>query len=135
MKEIQAVEMKEGSPRGDREKSVEVSLVAQRRRHSSQYKLRILDEVDRAGSGEIGLILRREGLYSSYLAKWREWRSGMNSKKQGKKTESKGAEFRRLEKENAKLKLKLAKAVAMLDLQKKASAIWELADEQSETDS
>lgn len=101
---------------------VEVVGTAGRRRFTDGFKRRILDEVDRARPGEIGLILRREGLYSSQLTKWRNGRSGM-TKKDGRKATVSRAEFERVVKENAKLKLKLRKAEAMLDLQKKAAAI------------
>jgi transposase-like protein len=113
---------------------VEVVGVAQRRRFPAAYKRRILDEVDRAGHGEIGLILRREGLYSSQLSKWRDWRNGMTSKKKGsQKTSEIRAENQRLQKENARLKLKLRKAEAMLDLQKKAAEILRYDDETAES--
>ena len=59
----------------------------------------------------------------------------MTRKSRVKKSSGKSGTDRRLEKENAKLKLKLAKAEAMLELQKKAAAIWAMEDEQSETDS
>ena len=99
-------------------------VVARRRRFTGEYKRRILDETDRARQGEIGLILRREGLYSSQLSKWRQWRSGMTTpKKTGGKDVIDRAAYERLEKENAKLKLKLRKAEAMLELQKKALAL------------
>lgn len=104
--------------------SREVVGVARRRRFSSDYKRRILEEVDRARPGEIGLILRREGLYSSQLASWRKWRSGMTSKKKNRgKDVVDLAAYQRLEKENGRLKLKLRKAEAMLELQKKAAEI------------
>ena len=102
--------------------SVEVIGTAQRRRFSEAFKRRILDEVDRARAGEIGLILRREGLYSSQLAAWRHWRSGMTNKPGPKQTVPR-AEFERVVKENAKLKLQLRKAEAMLALQKKAAEL------------
>jgi transposase-like protein len=116
-------------------KSVEVAAVARRRAFGAEYKRRILAEADRAGPGEIGLILRREGLYSSHLSNWRRGRSGMAKRKKSKKSGNRSAEEKRQAKEIARLKLKLAKAEAMLDLQKKAAAIWDLADEKSETDS
>ena len=48
----------------------EVVLQAKRRQFSAQYKLRILEEADRCTErGQIGELLRREGLYSSYLSK------------------------------------------------------------------
>jgi transposase len=116
--------------------SVEVVGVAGRRRFTAAYKRRILDEVGRAGRGEIGLILRREGLYSSQLSQWRDWRNGMTSKKKdsGLTNELK-TEVQRLEKENARLKLKLRKAEAMLDLQKKAAEILSYDDESERSDS
>ena len=113
----------------------EVVGVAKRRTHSAAYKRRILDEVDRARPGEIGLILRREGLYSSQLAVWRKWRSGVASKKKTNKESELLADYKRLEKENARLKLKLRKAEAMLDLQKKAHEIMGYDDESEESSS
>lgn len=116
--------------------SVEVAAVARRRSFTSEYKRRILDEADRAGPGETGLILRREGLYSSHLSNWRRWRKGMARKKSAKKkVEGKSANEKRLEKENAKQALRIRKLEAMLELQKKAAEVWDLADEKSETDS
>ena len=116
--------------------SVEVVGVAGRRRFPAAYKRRILDEVGRAGRGEIGLILRREGLYSSQLSRWRDWRNGMTSKKKGSGlTNELKTEVQRLEKENARLKLKLRKAEAMLDLQKKAAEILSYDDESDGSDS
>ncbi|RLE17766.1 MAG: IS3 family transposase, partial [Acidobacteria bacterium] len=51
----------------------EVSEKATRRRFSAKYKLRILAEIDACREkGQTGAILRREGLYSSNLTKWRE---------------------------------------------------------------
>ncbi len=107
--------------------SAEVVGVARRRSFSDAYKRRLLDEVDRARLGEIGLILRREGLYSSQLAQWRTWRNGMTTaKKSPQRTSDLRTEVQRLEKENARLQLKLRKAEAMLELQKKAAEILSL---------
>ena len=114
--------------------SVEVIGPARRRRFTDAFKRRILDEVERARPGEIGLILRREGLYSSQLAKWRSWRSGM-TKKPGLKQTVPRAEFERVVKENARLKLKLRKAEAMLALQKKAAEILGYDDANDGSDS
>ncbi len=124
-----------GTAAGAVAESVEVASVGRRRTFSAEYKRRILDEADRAGPGELGLLLRREGLYSSHLSNWRTGRRGMTRKSRVKKSSGKSGTDRRLEKENARLKLKLAKAEAMLELQKKASAIWAMEDERSETDS
>ncbi len=119
----------------DVEAGTEVVGVAKRRTFSAAYKRRILDEVDRARPGEIGLILRREGLYSSQLGNWRKWRSGVTSKKKTGKDVVDMAAYKRLEKENAKLKLKLRKAEAMLDLQKKAAEILSYDEEKEGSDS
>ena len=113
----------------DAETGVEVVGVAKRRAFSAAYKRRILDEADRAQPGEIGLILRREGLYSSQLATWRKWRSSVTSKKKTGKEVVDIAAYKRLEKENGKLKLKLRKAELMLELQKKAQELLSYDDE------
>jgi transposase-like protein len=117
------------------EVGTEVVGVARRRTFSAAYKRRILDEADRARPGEIGLILRREGLYSLQLATWRKWRSGVTSNKKTSKAAELLSENRRLEKENAKLKLKLRKVEAMLELQKKAQEILGYDDEIEESSS
>ena len=126
-------EMVDGPRRAETE--TEVVGVAKRRVFTGAYKRRILDEVDRARPGEIGLILRREGLYSSHLAGWRKVRGGMSSKKKSREEAVDMAAYRRLEKENARLKLKLRKAEAMLELQKKAHEILGYDDETESSDS
>ncbi len=116
--------------------STEVVGVGRRRAFSDAYKRRLLDEVDRARPGEIGLILRREGLYSSQLAKWRTWRNGMTAGMKGRQMSGNlRIEVQRLEKENARLKLKLRKAEAMLELQKKAAEILGYDNESDGSDS
>ena len=54
--------------------SPEVLEKAQRRLYTAEYKLRILQETDTCSEGQIGAILRREGLYSSHLTTWRRQR-------------------------------------------------------------
>jgi transposase len=116
--------------------ATEVVGVARRRSFSDAFKRRLLDEVGRARPGEIGLILRREGLYSSQLAQWRDWRNGVMATKKGtQRTRDLRVENERLEKENARLKLRLRKAAAMLELQKKAAEILGYDDETSGSDS
>lgn len=119
----------------DAEVGTEVVGVGKRRTFSAGFKRRILEEVDRARTGEIGLILRREGLYSSQLAVWRKRRSGVASKKKTAKDVVDLATYKRLEKENAKLKLKLRKAELMLELQKKAHEVLGYDDETEESSS
>ena len=57
--------------------SAEVPAVGRKRRHSEAYKLRILEEADACKRGELGAVLRREGLYHSTIIKWRTWRDTM----------------------------------------------------------
>ena len=127
--------MEENTIRADVGSSAEVVGVARRRVFSAEYKRRILEEVDRARPGEIGLILRREGLYSSQLGNWRKWRSGVKEKKRPSKGTEEQEKIKELEKENARLKLKLRKAEAMLDLQKKAAEILAYDEEKEGSDS
>jgi transposase-like protein len=133
---LEDIEMEDVAIRqSDVDVGTEVAGVARRRVFSAAHKRRILEEVDRARPGEIGLILRREGLYSSQLAAWRKWRSGVTSKKKTGKEAELLSENKRLEKENAKLRLKLRKAEAMLELQKKAQEIMGYDDETEESSS
>ncbi len=77
----------------------EVVVKAKRRQHSAEYKLRILREVDECkGKGEVGALLRREGLYSSLVSKWREQRergglTGLSEHRRGPKVDANAVEL------------------------------------------
>lgn len=123
-------------PSPEQKPDPEVLPQARRRTFSASYKRRILDQVDECSeSGEIGALLRREGLYSSYLTKWRQQRedgilSGLNPKKRGRKKESINPLARRVEtqeREIARLKKKLEHAEVIIDFQKKASELMGIA--------
>ena len=106
------------------EASSEVVARAQRRRFSAEYKLRILQEADRCAPGELGALLRREGLYSSNLSKWRRQRqagqlAGLRPNKRGRKVDARAQEVTRLERENARLQVQLERAEAIIETQKK----------------
>ena len=107
----------------------EVVPVARRRQFSRAYKLRILAEVARCQRGEVGALLRREGLYSSMLSKWRQQQAAgkldrpSGSQEQKAKDQAKG--LRRLQRENARLHAQLAKAEAIIEVQKKLSTLLE----------
>lgn len=112
--------------------SPELSERPRRRSFTAQDKLRILAETDRAaGSGGIGAILRREGLYSSTLTGWRKARdAGANGALAPAKRGPKIAEPNPLaadlvatQKENARLALQLARAETIIDIQKKVAAL------------
>ena len=111
----------------------EVQAQKTRRRFTAKYKLQILTEVDSCTQqGEIGALLRREGLYSSYLTLWRKQRkegtlNGVAQKRGRKPAQNKQEQKRiaELERENAKLRDRLKKAETIIDVQKKISKILE----------
>jgi len=98
---------------------------AERRRFSAEYKLRILTEADRCSEqGQIGALLRREGLYASHLTTWRRQRDqGALSQKRGRKPDPHAAEIKRLEHENERLRLRLERAERIIDVQKKLAQL------------
>lgn len=119
----------------------EVLPRAERRQFSGRYKLRILEEVDRCTErGQIGALLRREGLYSSHLSKWRQQRAqgqlqALSAQKRGRKAqEVDGDEFARLQRENERLRARLEQAELIIDVQKKLSRLLGLPVENTETE-
>lgn len=105
----------------------EVAERPKRRRFTAEYKLRILREADACKrDGDLGALLRREGLYSSHLTTWRRQRdaiakAGLKARKRGPKAKAVDPRVKQLERENARLKRRLARVELMLDIQKKAS--------------
>jgi transposase len=109
----------------------EVAVKALRRRFSAEYKLRILEEAETCSSGEIGALLRREGLYSSHLTTWRHQReagqlAGLAAKKRGPKPNREAEELKRLRKENERLQVRLQQAEAIIEAQKKLAQLFDL---------
>ena len=96
-----------------------------RRRFRAEYKLRILREADACrGDGDVGALLRREGLYSSHLVSWRKQRDGgLSSRKRGRKANPLRKQLKVLERENARLRKRLKRTDLLLDIQKKASEL------------
>jgi len=119
----------------------EVPAKKGRRSLSVQYKLRILAEADACTEqGQIGALLRREGLYSSNLSYWRKQREQgvlhQASKKRGPKSRKYDSEQKRiqeLERENAKLRDELKKAETVIEFQKKVSDILGIPRNQDDT--
>ena len=107
----------------------EVVAKAKRRHYTAEYKLRVLREVDACkGAGEIGALLRREGLYSSLVSKWRQQREkgsleGLGTHKRGPKPDAQAAELARLQRENEHLRERLRRAELIIDVQKKVAQI------------
>lgn len=108
--------------------AAEVPAVGRKRRHSEAYKLRILQEADACKRGELGALLRREGLYHSTIIKWRTWRDTMADKGFTPEQEKKDMrnELARLKRKNKRLTLRLERTDALLELQKKAFQILDL---------
>jgi transposase-like protein len=111
---------------------VEVLAKPVRRVFTAEYKRRVLKEVDSCkGFGEVGALLRREGLYSSHLSAWRAARGrgelgGTSAKKRGPVAQPVDARDRRiveLERENRKLVKRADRAEALVAVQKKVSEL------------
>ena len=121
------------SPEIGRKANPEVAAVARRRQHRPEYKLRILAEVDE-NPEQTGVILRREGLYSSSLTNWRRWREKMSAEKKGPtRNKQLHNELAKAKRENTRLTLKLKRAEGVIELQKKAAEMLSLMS-QSEND-
>ena len=108
---------------------------ARRRQFTVGYKLRVLTEADAARTnGELGALLRREGLYSSHLAAWRRQReqgilNALTPRRRGRPTSSPDQrELARLRQENERLEQRLTAAEAVIEIQKKVSLLLGLAE-------
>ena len=123
-----------GSPTGARDVAPgppdpEVPATPTRRRFSAEYRLRILKEADACKkAGELGALLRREGLYSSHLITWRQQRDrgalvGMRTTKRGPQPRPVDPRVKQLEAENRRLQRKLQRAETIITLQKKVAEI------------
>lgn len=107
----------------------EVEPKAQHRHYTAAYKQKILEEIDASTHpGEIGVILRREGLYSQLISKWRQQRQrhGLRDTSQiprGPKSAPQAAELERLQREKARLEARLAQAELIIEIPKKVSQL------------
>jgi len=110
--------------------NTEVVAKAKRKRFTATEKLRILREVEACrGSGEIGALLRREGIYSSYLTTWRKQRElgeldGLSPHKRGPKPNPEAIELAKLRRENARLQERLRQAELIISVQKKVAQMF-----------
>lgn len=106
----------------------EVTSKPERRRFTAEYKLKVLQEADAcAKRGELGALLRREGLYSSHLTAWRRARnSGLAPKKRGPAAREINPLAKRVaqsEREAARWKARAERAEALVELQKKVAEL------------
>jgi hypothetical protein len=122
----------------------EVVAIAKRRQFSAAEKHRILSAADRCTqAGELGALLRKEGIYSSMLATWRKQRAqaeeaALQARRRGRKPDPARAEARQLEqlqRENDRLRRRLAEAHTVIEVQKKLCTLLGLSptDEPGET--
>jgi len=112
----------------------EVTEKARRRAFTAEYKCRIVKEAEACkGPGEIGALLRREGLYSSHLTTWRQARdrgelaSGAATKKRGPKAapvDPRDKKIAEMERQIAKLTTRAERAEAIAEIQKKLAALF-----------
>jgi transposase-like protein len=111
-----------------------------RRRFTAAYKLRILREYESCREpGEIGALLRREGLYHSNISTWRRQRDqgalqGLTPRKRGRKAKKHdpiAQKVARLERENRQLTKKLKQAETIIEVQKKISEILGIPQEKT----
>ena len=114
---------------------VEVVAKGERRRFTADYKQKVLREADDCKQpGEIGGLLRREGLYWSNLTNWRKQRErgelvGLSARKRGPQRREKNPlaeRVRELERDNLRLKRRAERAEGIVELQKKVSEIFEI---------
>ncbi len=102
-----------------------------RRTFTAAEKLRIVREADACTEkGQIGALLRREGIYDSLLSTWRKslrlhGEAGLSHRRRGRHTtrDERAAKLEALERENARLRSDLERAQAVIELQKKVSEI------------
>jgi transposase len=104
---------------------------AKRRSFTAKYKLEILERADScSGPGEVGELLRREGLYSSHLANWRKQRregalAGLGASRGRKPTDRRDVEIAELKRRNERLEGELGKARRVIEIQGNLSALLE----------
>ena len=112
----------------------EVTEKAKRRAFTAEYKRKIVKEADACkGPGEIGALLRREGLYSSHLTTWRQARDrgelapGAATKKRGPQAapvDPRDKKIAEMERQIAKLTTRAERAEAIAEIQKKLAALF-----------
>ena len=111
---------------------VEVTEKAKRRQYTTAYKLKLLQEADACTKkGELGALLRKEGLYSSHLAAWRAalakgGKAGMEAAKRGPKAVVPASQARELleqQREAARWKARAERAEAIVEIQKKVASL------------
>ena len=109
--------------------STEIAVKPTRRKFTAEYKLKILQETDQCWPGDVGAVLRREGLFSSQLATWRREREiglmqGLDPRRRGRKPPPLESENAQLKKKLARTERKLEEAEIILETQKKLCQLF-----------
>ena len=99
-----------------------------RRRFTAEYKLRVLRDADACSRGEVGALLRREGLYSSILSEWRKQREagsleGLGRPRGRKPADRRDAEIAGLRRRAERAEAELEKARKVIEVQGNVSAL------------
>jgi transposase len=129
MSQIEPLNMQPTAPLTTTVPNPEVRPRAKHRQFTTAYKQRILDEAATCTDpGQLGALLRQEGLYSSLLSKWRQQqrqaaRTSLQPKKRGPKVDLPAQELARLQLENQRLQERLRQAELIIDVQKKVSLL------------
>jgi len=116
-------------------KSPEVLEKASRRRYSKEYKERTVREANRCSTPEeLGALLRREGLYSGAINRWRKelQESTLSSSPKNNRKETPAQEIARLKRQNARLAEKLRQAELIIDVQKKVSEMIQIRSQEKD---
>src|SRR5918911_5477898 len=118
------------SPSLARVSDPEVPARATRRVYTARYKAQILAEYDALDAAGRGALLRRHGLYTSHIAKWRKQRdqgglAALGSTPGRPRLDARERELRRLQQENTRLQAELSKAQQVIAVQGKLSALLE----------
>ena len=116
--------------------STEVAPKAQRRTFSAAYKQQLLQAADACHQpGQVGALLRREGLYSSHLTGWRRQRDrgALDPQKRGKPADPQAKEVARLQRQNERLQAQLSQAGTIIEVQKKLCTLFGLPVAESPT--
>jgi transposase-like protein len=139
--EKESIKLGDTSSAGRTDPDPEVLENKLRRKFTAKYKLAILRKTDSCTEpGQVGALLRREGLYSSNLTTWKRQREQglldvMSPKKRGRKKHEinpLSQELARLQKDNERLKNKLKQAETIIEVQKKISELLGTAQNHSE---
>ena len=139
--EKERIQLIEPSLKMKAEPDPEVRETKPRRKFTAKYKLTILEKADACTQpGQLGVLLRREGLYYSNLTTWRRQREqgileAMSPKKRGRKKIERNPlsrELALLQRENEQFKNKLKKAHTIIEVQKKVSEILGISQDQDE---